>query len=97
MANAIANLEFGYDGSDFKRTYTIEMADSIAANDRNNFVRSAVQAINASLSAGTSGGLDDFFVAEDFDGTNGKFNGIIYAAVTVDTDTVVYPAAQGGN
>lgn len=96
MAKAIANLEFGYDGSDFKRTYALELNDSIAAADRNNFVRSAVQAVNASLSAGTSGGLDDFFVAEDFDGTNGKFNGIIYADVTVDTDTVVYPA-NGGN
>ena len=95
MATATANIEFGYDGSDFKRTYAIEMADSIAANDRNNFVRSAVKAINASLSAGTDGGLSDFFVAEDFDGTNGKFNGIIYADVTVDTDTVVYPANGG--
>ena len=93
---ATANLEFGYAGSDFKRTYAIDIADSIAANNRNNFVRSAVQAINASLSAGTSGGLDDFFVAEDFDGTNGKFNGIIYADVTVDDETIVYPA-QGGN
>ena len=33
MATATANIEFGYDGSDFKRTYAIEMADSIAAND----------------------------------------------------------------
>lgn len=96
MAKAIANLEFGYDGSDFKRTYAIELNDSIAAADRNNYVRSAVQAINASLSAGTDGGLSDFYIADDFDGTNGKFNGIIYADVTVDTDTVVYPA-QGGN
>ena len=92
MAKAIANIEFGYDGSDFKRTYALELNDSIAAADRNNYVRSAVNAINASLSAGTSGGLDDFFVADDYNGTIGAFSGIIYADVTVDTDTVVYPA-----
>ena len=96
MATAIANLEFGYDGSDFKRTYALELNDSIAAADRNNHVRSAVQAINASLSASTSGGLDDFFLAEDFDGTNGKLDRIIYADVTVDTVNIIYPA-NGGN
>ena len=96
MAKAIANIEFGYGQTDFKRTYALELNDSIAAADRNNYVRSAVQAINASLSAGTDNGLKDFYLADDYNGTIGAFSGISYADVTVDTDTVVYPA-QGGN
>ena len=97
-----ANITFGYDGTDFRRTYSIPLADSLTADsvsaaDRNDFVRNAVQAVNASLSAGTDNGLKDFYLADDFDGTNGKFNRITNAEVERDTVDIIYPAANGGN
>lgn len=92
---ATVELTFGYNGSDFKRTVELEANDSITAAD----VKSAVNAINASLAGGTDGGLGDFFLADDFDGTNGKFNKIVAAKHKVTTETVIYPATnqEGGN
>ena len=84
-------LKFGYEGTDFTRTYETEVDDSVAAAD----IVSAIQGVNASLSAGTSDGLDEFFVADDYDGTNGTFSGIIFAKTIANSSNVIYPA--GGN
>lgn len=72
------NATFGYTGTDFTRTYqfggvSIGALSSIVAN---------VKSLNASLEAGTSGGLDSFFIADDYDATDseniiGKFAGIV--------------------
>ena len=82
------NLTFGYNGTDFTRDYKFEVNDSIAAAD----IVTAIQAVNASLTGETSGGLDTFFIADDFDGTNGKFSGIIYAKTNSESSNVIYPA-----
>lgn len=92
MAKSLA-LTFGYAGTDFTRIYTETVADSITAAN----VKTAVDAINASLKAGTADGLPDFFVADDFDGTNGKFNRILDATLENINSTVIYPAVQEGD
>ena len=86
------NLTFGFEATDFTRIYQFDVDDSVAKAD----IVNAIQAINASLSGGNSDGLDEFFVADDFDGTNGKFSGIIHAETRKVTDNVIYTAG-GGN
>ena len=85
------NLTFGFEATDFTRIYQFDVDDSVAKAD----IVNAIQAVNASLSGGTADGLDEFFVADDFDGTNGKFSGIIHAETKTITENVIYPA--GGN
>ena len=92
MAKSLA-LTFGYAGTNFTRIYTETVADSITAAN----VKTAVDAINASLKAGTADGLSDFFLADDFDGTNGKFNRIIDATLENVNATLIYPAVQEGD
>lgn len=97
-----AHITFGFSESDFKRTYVLPLADSLAADsvsaaERNDFVRDAVTAINDSLAAGTDDGLFDFFRADDYDGTNGNFNRITNAQVVRDTVNIIYPVNGGDN
>ena len=56
MATAVISCSFS--GTDFTRTYQSDIADSVSTAD----IKSAVNAINASLEAGTSGGMDSFFL-----------------------------------
>ena len=93
MADTNVNFTFGYSGSDFKRIYSIPASDSIDPND----VATAVKAINASLAAGTDDSLHSFFLAENFDGTNGFFASITAASIDEDTIEQIYPSVQGGN
>ena len=94
MANTSANFTFGYTGTDFKHGYSFSVADSIAAAPDD--IANAIKAINASLAGGTAGGLDEFFLADDFDGTNGKFASITAASIDEDTIEQIYPTVQGG-
>ena len=82
------DLTCAYEGTDFTRIYRFDVDDTIATAD----IVSGVEAINASLSAGTADGLDEFFVADDFDGTNGKLSRITKVETNVNTSTVIYPA-----
>ena len=94
-----ATFSFAYKDSNFKRDYKLEVADSVPANDVNDLVRNTVKAINQSLAGGTSGGLDTFFVADDFDAANsiGSFASIAAATVEKNSVTIIYPTVQGGN
>ena len=96
---AYATFSLAYTNTDFKRDYSLKVADSVPANDVNDLVRNTVKAINQSLAGGTSGGLDTFFVAEDFDAANsiGSFASISAATVEKDSVTIIYPTVQGGN
>ena len=80
MSKAI-KLTFGYNGTDFTRQYKIaNVADEYAvASD----VKTKVKAVNASLAGGTAGGLDTFFLADDYDATEniGTFKGITAAQI----------------
>ena len=94
---AYATFSLAYTNTDFKRDYSLKVADSVPANDVNDLVRNTVKAINQSLAGGTSGGLDTF--AEDFDAANsiGSFASISAATVEKDSVTIIYPTVQGGN
>ncbi|MBR6888703.1 MAG: hypothetical protein IKN16_09700, partial [Selenomonadaceae bacterium] len=65
-----ATFSFAYKDSNFKRDYKLEVADSVPAANVNDLVRNTAKAINQSLAGGTSGGLDTFFVADNYDAAN---------------------------
>lgn len=54
-------IKCAYDNSDYERTYTFDVA-TIEELEK---CQGKVQALNASLAAGTDGGLSAFFIAED--------------------------------
>lgn len=61
MANV--QLTFSYEDTEFTRLYDFEVADSLQAD-----AKQKILDINASLKAGTDGGLSAFFVSDE--GTN---------------------------
>lgn len=74
----ILNLTFGYTNTDFTRTYQF----GGVSNGALSAIVDNVKALNASLTGGTSDGLDSFFIADDFDDSDsnniiGKFAGIV--------------------
>jgi len=82
MSDAInsVTLTFGFSNTEATRTFKI---DGISDTDFTN-VKSKILAVNASIAAGTDGGLTDFFRSDDFDASDpnlivGKFTGIIAA------------------
>lgn len=95
MTENSINLTFGYGGTDFVRTLVIDgVADSIVADTST--IVTKVKAVNASLAGGTSGGLDTFFVADDYDGTNGTLAEITgVKVITVAEENI--DLTQGGN
>lgn len=78
-------LKLAYNNTDFTRTMTIgEVAESVIAD-----VETKIQGINDSLAAGTSGGLNTFFISDDYDAaqTIGSFKQISQAVVKSVTET----------
>ena len=55
-------LTFGYEDTEFTRDYNFEVADSITAS-----CKDIILDINASLKAGTDGGLGEFFISDEAD------------------------------
>lgn len=82
-------LTCGYENTDFTRKYTINGVDSLSADKET--VRGKIQAINGSLEAGNSGGLDTFFRSDDYDAseTVGAFSGITEAIINNVTETII--------
>lgn len=96
MMNNKLKMTFGYEGTDFTRIYTVSgIADSLRSG-----IKAKIQAVNASLAGGTSGGLDSFFRSDDYDETEniGKFNRITAAQLESTTVTVIpiVDAEEGG-
>ena len=57
-----------FKNTDSTRTYTFGgVEDSLIADTGATTVKNKIKAINASLAAGTSGGLDDFIRSDDYD------------------------------
>ena len=54
---------FAYEDTDFTRTYNFEVDDATEAAS----LKAGVLAVNASLRAGTAGGLSSFFVSNEGD------------------------------
>ena len=74
------SLTFGYSNTDETRTYKFDVG-SLSALE---LCKGKILAVNASLKAGTDGGLADFFRSDDYDATDaenivGKFTGIVAA------------------
>lgn len=78
-------VECTYTGTDFTRTYNFTKLDTATPQS----VQSKIIALNASLAGGTDGGLADFFVSDDYDGTNGKLKAIKTAKVKFVTTTPI--------
>lgn len=55
-------LTASYENTDFTRTYSFTVPNSLAAGVKHNII-----GINDSLTEGTSNGLDEFFVSDDGD------------------------------
>lgn len=89
MSEISIQMKFGYTGTDFTRDYTLEGISAAALNQ----AQAKILAINSSLAAGTDDGLSDFFLADDFDGTNGKLKEIVSATAKVVEETYIF----GGN
>ena len=78
MSNSVS-LTFGYKDTDFTRIYKLENVTNAALSS----VKANIQAINASLTGGTAGGLSTFFVSDDGD----AFTGIVAAQIDSTTTT----------
>ena len=81
-------ITMGYEGTDFQRKIKFDgVADSIVSD-----VKDKCKAINASLAAGTDGGLGEFFRADTYaagaSATIGTFNAI--TAAQIDSVEIEY-------
>ena len=94
MSEVKNTVEFtlGYTNTDFTRKMKFDGVSSAALSG----VQSGVLALNASLAAGTDGGLSSFFRSDDYDVTTdptnpvGIFNGIVAAKAESVEETVVF-------
>lgn len=88
--NNSTTLTLGYSNTEFTRSFKIDGLSAAALPN----IKSKVLAINASLAAGTDGGLADFFRADDYDDSDpnlivGKFNRIVAAKAESTEETVI--------
>lgn len=98
MSNHI-DMTFTYDGTDFTRAVKIsDVTNEVAANSST--IKTKIKAINTSLAGGTSGGMDTFFRADDYDDTDpnaviGTFKGIAAAKIVYETVTNINLDTEG--
>lgn len=89
MANTVT-LTFGYKGTDFTRKYKFDdVADSALAS-----VKANVLAFNESVTGGEGGGVDEFFISDDYDATDsenviGELASITAAQYETVTTTII--------
>lgn len=93
MAESTNTVKFkmAYKSTDFTRQMTIsDVADSVLSS-----VEGTIEAINSSLSSGTSNGLDTFFISDDYDAAQsiGSFAKITEARIE---SVVTTPIPLGG-
>lgn len=86
MSNSISVVA-NYQGSEQTRTYTFSDVPQEVMVPAT--IQSKIQAINASLAGGTADSLASFFVADDFDGTNGKLSKLTNAKLTRVIETEI--------
>ena len=65
-------MKFGYTNTDEKRQYTFSGVSASALPG----IEAGMQAINASLAAGTDGGLSTIFRSDDFDDSTATVVGV---------------------
>lgn len=79
--NNSVTLTFGYADTDFTRKYTFGGISATALDA----IKTNVLAVNASLSAGTAGGLSSFFLSD----AGEHFNGIVAAQYETTEETII--------
>lgn len=86
--NITVNVKLGYKNTDFTRTYGI---DDVARDDIQ-YIQEKINAINASIAAGTDGGMSAFFLADDYDESEdiGTMVGIIEAEAVIVEEELIY-------
>lgn len=67
MANSVT-LTFGYKGTDFTRKYKFDDVATSALDS----VKANVMAFNASVTGGNGGGVDTFFISDDYDNSDAE-------------------------
>ena len=78
-------MKLSYTNTDFTRQMTIsDVADSVLAD-----VDTKIESINSSLEGGTAGGLETFFIADNYDAQQsiGSFKKISEAVISQVTET----------
>lgn len=78
-------IKLSYTNTDFTRQMTIsDVADSVLAD-----VDTKIESINSSLASGTAGGLETFYIADDYDAQQsiGSFKKISEATISQVTQT----------
>lgn len=85
MANTVT-LTFGYKGTDFTRKYKFDDVETGALSS----IKTNVLAFNASVTGGASsaGGLDTFFISDDYDAANNVGELASITAAQYETTTV---------
>ena len=94
MADISVELTLGYTNTDFTRPFSI---GGVSASALSGIVDN-VKAVNASLTAGTDGGLADFFLADDYDASDtdnviGKLNAITAVKSISVAEDVIFSIA----
>lgn len=93
MAEPVNNVKFkmAYKNTDFTRNMTITDVTDEAVAD----VDTKIEAINSSLEGGTSGGLDTFFISDDYNAAQsiGSFAKITEAQIET---VITTPIPLGG-
>lgn len=83
---ATLRLTLAYNNSDFTRNYSMDVAETIAPAA----VKQKIWDINDSIAAGTDDGLSTFFLADDYDGTNGTMKAIKAAQIETTTENIIF-------
>ena len=83
-------LTLGYSNTDFTRQYKIAHDGIGSASE----CETAIQALNAGISAGTENAFAEFFRSDDYDATDsnnivGKCTGIVAAQLKFTTETEI--------
>lgn len=87
------DMKFGYNGTDFKRTYSIGGVSSAYLST----AESKARAINTSLAGGTAGGLSSFFISDDYYSDGSETIGQMKAIETLKIKSVDTVYVFGGD
>lgn len=86
--NSVIRLTLAYNQTDFTRNIAMSVEDSTAASV--DTITNKIDAINASLAAGTDDGMSTFFLSDDYDGVGGTLARIKSAQVETVEETTIF-------
>ena len=92
MSNSL-KLTLGYTDTDYTRNFTLSNIGTVASAVST--IKDKIKAVNTSVTGGTDGGMDTFFLSEDYDGAKGKFAGITAAQIITEEVTHINLDEEG--